>query len=104
MTADILCIYALRESKGGAELLRDLGCSPSLVGGIVLPLLGAVPDSAIIIVSGLGDDAQTKLSVGMGKVESKLVYGLSNSTLPGSTIMLLTAAWDGSLVIGKCDL
>ena len=37
-----------------------------LVGGIVLPLLGAVPDSAIIIVSGLGDDAQTKLSVGMG--------------------------------------
>ena len=37
-------------------------------GGIVLPLLGAVPDSAIIIVSGLGDDAQTKLSVGMGWV------------------------------------
>lgn len=35
-------------------------------GGIVLPLLGAVPDSAIIIVSGLGPDAQTKLSVGMG--------------------------------------
>ncbi|CAH3015951.1 unnamed protein product [Porites evermanni] len=75
----------------GAELLLDLGCSPSLVGGIVLPLLGAVPDSAIIIVSGLGDDAQTKLSVGMG-------------TLAGSTIMLLTAAWAGSLVIGKCDL
>lgn len=75
----------------GAELLLDLGCSPSLIGGIVLPLLGAVPDSAIIIVSGLGDDAQTKLSVGMG-------------TLAGSTIMLLTAAWAGSLAIGKCDL
>ncbi|XP_078361609.1 uncharacterized protein LOC144645969 isoform X2 [Oculina patagonica] len=75
----------------GAELLLDLGCSPSLIGGIVLPLLGAVPDSAIIIVSGLGDDAQTKLSVGMG-------------TLAGSTIMLLTAAWAGSVAIGKCDL
>ncbi|XP_020620735.1 uncharacterized protein LOC110058423 [Orbicella faveolata] len=75
----------------GAELLLDLGCSPSLIGGIVLPLLGAVPDSAIIIVSGLGPDAQTKLSVGMG-------------TLAGSTIMLLTAAWAGSLAIGKCDL
>ena len=37
-----------------------------LSGGIVLPLLGAVPDSAIIIVSGLGADAQSKLSVGMG--------------------------------------
>ena len=35
-------------------------------GGIVLPLLGAVPDSAIIIVSGLKPDAQTQLSVGMG--------------------------------------
>jgi len=48
MTADIMCIYALRGSKGmnlrkdrvsrfffltdGAELLLDLGCSPSLVG------------------------------------------------------------------------
>ena len=48
MTANVLCIYALRESKGmnfrkdgvsrlffltdGAELLLDLGCSPSLVG------------------------------------------------------------------------
>lgn len=38
------------------------------------------------------------------KVESNLVYGLLNSTLAGSTIMLLTAAWAGSLVIGKCDL
>ncbi|KAJ7387751.1 Alpha/beta hydrolase domain-containing protein 11 [Desmophyllum pertusum] len=75
----------------GAELLLDLGCSPSLIGGIVLPLLGAVPDSAIIIVSGLGPDAQEKLSVGMG-------------TLAGSTIMLLTAAWAGSVAIGKCDL
>ena len=37
-------------------------------GGIILPLLGAVPDSAIIIVSGLGkkEEAQSKLSVGMG--------------------------------------
>ena len=25
-------------------------------------------------------------------------------TLAGSTIMLLTAAWAGSLAIGKCDL
>ena len=40
--------------------------SVSMSGGLVLPLLGAVPDSAIIIVSGLGEDAQTKLSVGMG--------------------------------------
>ncbi|XP_020909620.1 sodium/calcium exchanger NCL2 isoform X2 [Exaiptasia diaphana] len=75
----------------GAELLLDVGVPASIVGGIVLPLLGAVPDSAIIIVSGLGADAQEKLSVGMG-------------TLAGSTIMLLTAAWAGSVLIGRCDL
>ncbi|XP_048583165.1 sodium/calcium exchanger NCL1 isoform X2 [Nematostella vectensis] len=75
----------------GAELLLDLGLPASIVGGMVLPLLGAVPDSAIIIVSGLGADAQDKLNVGMG-------------TLAGSTIMLLTAAWAGSVLIGRCDL
>ncbi|XP_031559958.1 sodium/calcium exchanger NCL1-like isoform X2 [Actinia tenebrosa] len=75
----------------GAELLLDIGVPAAIVGGIVLPLLGAVPDSAIIIVSGLGDDAQSKLSIGMG-------------TLAGSTIMLLTAAWAGSVFIGRCDI
>lgn len=35
----------------------------------MLPILGAVPDSAIIVASGLGDDAQEKLSVGMGWVQ-----------------------------------
>jgi hypothetical protein len=50
-----------------------------LVGGVVLPLLGAVPDGAIILFSGLGDyeTAQETLSVGVG-------------ALAGSTIMLLT--------------
>lgn len=77
----------------GAELLLDVGVSAAIVGGLVLPLLGAVPDSAIIIVSGMGDKevAQRKLAVGMG-------------TLAGSTIMLLTIAWAGSLMIGRCNL
>jgi hypothetical protein len=45
----------------------------------VLPLLGSVPDGAIILFSGLGDleTAQDTLSVGVG-------------ALAGSTIMLLT--------------
>lgn len=37
-----------------------------MLGGIVLPLLGAVPDSAIIIVSGLKPHPQKQISVGMG--------------------------------------
>lgn len=75
----------------GAEMLLDFGLPAALIGGIVLPVLGAVPDAAIIVSSGLGEDAQEKLAVGMG-------------TLAGSTVMLLTVAWSGSLAVGRCDL
>jgi len=77
----------------GAELLLRLGISPSIVGSILLPILGAIPDCGIIIVSGLGEkaEAQEKLSVGVG-------------TLTGSSVMMLTVAWAGSLLIGRCEL
>lgn len=67
---------------------------PGLIGGLVLPILGALPDAAIIAMSGLGGsvaEAQEQVAVGMG-------------TLAGSTVMLLTIAWAGSLVLGRCDL
>jgi len=72
-------------------MLLDLGFSPSIVGGVVLPILGAVPDCAIIVASGIGENAQEKLSIGMG-------------TLAGSTVMLLTIAWSSSLVVSRCSL
>ena len=53
----------------GAEMLLDLGLPASLIGGIVLPLLGAVPDSAMIIASGVGgnrEEANKQIAVGMG--------------------------------------
>ena len=59
----------------GAELLLDLGLPAAIIGGIVLPLLGAVPDSAMIVASGLGgskEDAEKEISVGMGCVSSIL--------------------------------
>ena len=64
-----------------------------LVGGVVLPLLGAVPDGAIMLFSGLGDIAQAQetLSVGVG-------------ALAGSTIMLLTVPWGLSILGGRVDL
>lgn len=34
----------------------------------MLPILGAIPDCAIIVASGIGSDAQEKLSIGMGLV------------------------------------
>ena len=54
--------------KDGAELLLDIGLPAAIIGGVVLPLLGAIPDSVMIICSGLGDrvKANQELSVGMG--------------------------------------
>ena len=56
----------------GAELLRDLGLPAAIIGGVVLPLLGAVPDAVMIIFSGVGgsrEEANTQIAVGMGWVE-----------------------------------
>lgn len=53
----------------GAELLLDLGLPAAIIGGIVLPLLGAVPDAAMIIASGIAgsrEEANQEISVGMG--------------------------------------
>jgi len=60
---------------------------------VVLPVLGAMPDTLIIIVAGMGsrEKAQEEIAVGMG-------------TLAGSTVMLLTIAWGGSVLLGHCDL
>lgn len=64
----------------GSELLLLVPAVAGIVGSVVLPVLGAVPDGAIVLFSGLGDDAQDELSVGVG-------------ALAGSTIMLLTIPW-----------
>ncbi|CAM9847904.1 unnamed protein product, partial [Heterosigma akashiwo] len=60
-------------------------------GSVVLPVLGAVPDAAIVLFSGLGPDAQEQLSVGVG-------------ALAGSTIMLLTMPWVLSVFAGRVSL
>jgi Ca2+/Na+ antiporter len=77
----------------GSELLLLVPSMAGLVGGVVLPLLGAVPDGAIILFSGLGniESAQETLSVGVG-------------ALAGSTIMLLTVPFALSIFAGRVDL
>jgi len=103
----------------GSELLLLVPSMAGLVGGVVLPLLGAVPDGgayvwrvvlklvcfcvthndlsrehvAIILFSGLGslEAAQETLSVGVG-------------ALAGSTIMLLTVPWALSVYAGRVDI
>lgn len=60
---------------------------------LVLPILGAVPDGAIVLFSGLGtrEKAQKQLSVGVG-------------ALAGSTIMLLTLPWAASIYGGRVNI
>ncbi|KAK6946663.1 EF-hand domain [Dillenia turbinata] len=79
--------------SGGSELLLEI-LGPGIVGGLFLPILGALPDALLILVSGLSgstDEAQSQVSVGMG-------------LLAGSTVMLLTLIWGSCVCVGKCDL
>jgi len=75
----------------GSELLLLVPSISGIVGSVVLPILGAVPDGAIMLFSGLGPDAQEQLTVGVG-------------TLAGSTIMLLTIPWGLSIFMGAVPL
>eukprot|EP00301_Raphidiophrys_heterophryoidea_P001233 c10599_g1_i4.p1 GENE.c10599_g1_i4~~c10599_g1_i4.p1 ORF type:complete len:612 (+),score=142.16 c10599_g1_i4:74-1837(+) len=75
----------------GAELLLLVPKYAGIVGSIILPVLGAVPDGAIVIFSGLGANAQEELSVGVG-------------ALAGSTIMLLTIPWGLSIIAGRVNI
>ncbi|CAL0326525.1 unnamed protein product [Lupinus luteus] len=79
--------------SAGSELLLEI-LGPGIVGGLFLPILGALPDAMLILVSGLSgtaETAQSQVSVGMG-------------LLAGSTVMLLTVIWGTCVIVGKCDL
>lgn len=75
----------------GAELLLLVPSVAQIVGSIVLPILGAVPDGMMVLCSGLGPDAQEQVSVGVG-------------ALAGSTIMLLTLPWFLSVFAGRVTI
>jgi Ca2+/Na+ antiporter len=74
----------------GTELLILVPEYAPVVGSIVLPILGAVPDGMMVLFSGLGPDAQEQVSVGVG-------------ALAGSTIMLLTLPWFLAMIAGRVD-
>lgn len=76
----------------GAEYLTTL-MHPALVGGLILPILGALPDAMIIFMSCMGDpkEAEIQVRVGVG-------------TLAGSTIMLMTIPMVGTMFLGRCDI
>ncbi|KAB5521287.1 hypothetical protein DKX38_025606 [Salix brachista] len=88
-----LMFFAATYLSSGSELLLQI-LGPGIVGGLFLPVLGALPDALLILVSGLSgttETAQSQVSVGMG-------------LLAGSTVMLLTVIWGSCVVVGKCDI
>lgn len=61
-----------------------------MIGTIIIPILGAVPEGAIVLFSGLGAKPQQTAAVGIG-------------TLAGSSIMLLTINWGLVILAGRVD-
>jgi len=86
-----LLFYASNMLSEGSELLLLVPSLAGIVGSVVLPILGAVPDGAIMLFSGLGPGAQEQMQVGVG-------------ALAGSTIMLLTVPWGGCIFAGAMPL
>eukprot|EP00927_Polykrikos_kofoidii_P076242 TRINITY_DN7306_c0_g1_i2.p1 TRINITY_DN7306_c0_g1~~TRINITY_DN7306_c0_g1_i2.p1 ORF type:complete len:565 (-),score=109.38 TRINITY_DN7306_c0_g1_i2:9-1703(-) len=78
---------------GGAELLLLVPSISTLVGSIVLPILGAVPDGMMVLCSGMGpaDKVNEQVKVGVG-------------ALAGSTIMLLTLPWFLAVHAGRVSV
>ncbi|MCD7460343.1 hypothetical protein HAX54_043336 [Datura stramonium] len=88
-----LMFLAATYLSSGSELLLEI-LGPGLIGGLFLPILGALPDAMLILVSGITGSAaaaQSQVSVGIG-------------LLAGSTVMLLTAIWGTCCIVGKCDI
>eukprot|EP00933_Yihiella_yeosuensis_P049706 TRINITY_DN4692_c0_g3_i1.p1 TRINITY_DN4692_c0_g3~~TRINITY_DN4692_c0_g3_i1.p1 ORF type:complete len:585 (-),score=110.43 TRINITY_DN4692_c0_g3_i1:434-2188(-) len=89
--------YLLLQGSGliseGSELLLLIPELAGVVGSVVLPVLGAVPDGAIVLFSGMGpaDEVEEQLKVGVG-------------ALAGSTVMLLTVPWFLSLMGGRVPI
>ena len=57
-----LLMYGSNLISDGSELLLLVPSLAGVVGSIVLPVLGAVPDGCIVLFSGMGPDAQSKFS------------------------------------------
>lgn len=79
----------------GSELLLEV-LNPGIIGGVVLPVLGALPDSLIILtsLSAPAAEAQEQVAVGIGEPNHK---GHTHCwRMPDSSTDRLTAHTDSS--------
>ncbi|CAK0808729.1 unnamed protein product [Prorocentrum cordatum] len=82
----------------GSELLLLVPRFAPVVGSVVLPILGAVPDGMMVLMSGLGEDAQEFLFM-WPSLLLELAVGVG--ALAGSTVMPCCSRCLGSL---RCSL
>lgn len=93
----MVCIYgyalymASNFISDGSELLLLVPRFAPIIGSVVLPVLGAVPDSMMIFFSGMGPNAQEEVAAGVG-------------ALAGSTVMLLTIPWFVAVFGGRVTI
>ena len=82
MRAASLRLLLVVQIGEGAEMLMLVPSLAGVVGSVILPVLGAVPDGAIVLFSGMGsrEEVEASMPVGIG-------------ALAGSTVMLLTIPW-----------
>ncbi|KAK7272565.1 hypothetical protein RJT34_29242 [Clitoria ternatea] len=79
-------------AAGGEQIFKILG--PGVFGASAFDILGALPETLILVVTGLSSDserAQESVSTGVG-------------LLAGSSILLLTVVWGTCVIIGKQKL
>lgn len=63
----------------GSEFLLLVPKYAGIVGSIVLPILGAVPDGMLILFSGIGSDAQNQLAVYLYFIIFNIIFFFSSS-------------------------
>eukprot|EP00943_MAST-04B_sp_MAST-4B-sp1_P003550 g3550.t1 len=89
----LILAWGAKQINLGSDKLLEV-FPPGLIGGVLLPVLGALPDATVIffsVINASGAAAQEQLNVGMG-------------TLAGSNIILLTMPWAIALIVGRVPL
>ncbi|KAK7401788.1 hypothetical protein VNO78_13557 [Psophocarpus tetragonolobus] len=79
-------------AAGGEQIFKILG--PGVFGASAFDILGALPESLILIVTGLSSN----------KEEAQEYASTSVGLLAGSSIMLLTVVWGTCVIVGKQKL
>jgi len=69
-----LLMWASNMISDGSELLLLVPAWAGLVGSVILPVLGAVPDGCIVLFSGMGPDAQGTLNSLLFTTKSDFEY------------------------------